>query len=80
MLKMFIRNVKKGFATNSSSYHTMIMMTEEEREKWINGEIEIDGYSYEEWYDEEDYLEHESDKKEVNGIVVYAYAKYGANY
>lgn len=75
-IKLFLRNVKQGFATNSSSYHSMIMMTEEEKVKWENGEIEIDGYSYEEWNDN-NYYEESHDSKEVNGVTVHVFAKYG---
>lgn len=52
MLRLFLRNIKKGFATNSSSYHSTLIMTKDEEEKWEKGEIEIEGYSYEEWDDE----------------------------
>ena len=35
--QLFVRNAKKGFATNSSSYHSTIIFTEEEFE---NGKME----------------------------------------
>lgn len=50
-MKLYLRNIKKGFATNSSSYHSTLIMTEEEYEKWVNGEIVIDNISYDEWGD-----------------------------
>lgn len=50
-MKLYLRNIKKGFATNSSSYHSTLIMTEEEYEKWVNGEIVIDDISYDEWGD-----------------------------
>lgn len=53
-LNLFLRNIKKGFATNSSSYHSTLMMSEEEYEKWKDGEIEVNGWSYEE-YEETSY-------------------------
>ena len=59
MVKLYIRNIKKGFATNSSSYHSTLILTEDEYEKWKSGEINIqseynDEVSYEDWgYDYE---------------------------
>lgn len=54
MIKLFLRNIKKGFATNSSSYHSTLILTEEEYEKWTTGKIKVENdyeeqISYEEW-------------------------------
>lgn len=51
MIKLFLRNIKKGFATNSSSYHSTLILTEEEYEKWTKGEIKIDKYGDGDEYD-----------------------------
>lgn len=54
MKALFLRNIKQGFATNSSSYHSTLIMTEDEYDKWKSGEIEsIDDYTYEEWNEDE---------------------------
>lgn len=54
MKTMYLRNIKKGFATNSSSYHSTLIITESEYEKWMNGEITIqnsydEDITYDEW-------------------------------
>ena len=55
MLKLYVRNIKKGFATNSSSYHSTLILTEDEFIKWKTGEIEeIDGVKYK-YFDDDDY-------------------------
>lgn len=50
---LFLRNIKKGFATNSSSYHSTVVLDQEEYDKWVAGEIEVeiryDPISYEDW-------------------------------
>lgn len=33
-MKLYLRNVKKGFATNSSSYHSTLILTDDEYQKW----------------------------------------------
>lgn len=57
-MKLYLRNIKKGFGTNSSSYHSTIVLTLKEFEKWKSGKIKIDkwgdGYeedmiTYDEW-------------------------------
>jgi hypothetical protein len=53
-MQLYLRNIKKGFATNSSSYHSTIVLTEEEYNKWTKGEITIendwgDEVTYDEW-------------------------------
>ena len=53
MKNLYVRNIKKGFATNSSSYHSTLVMTKEEYDKWINSDIEINGYASDEWFDTE---------------------------
>ncbi len=57
MLKLFLRNIKKGFATNSSSYHSTLILTEDEFNKWKNGEVKINNINYDVFesdeYDEE---------------------------
>ena len=81
MLNLFLRNVKKGFATNSSSYHTTLIMTEEQRKKWEAGEIEqIEGYTYDEWFDD-DYAEHDTDYFTTpNGEKIVVHCKHGSDY
>lgn len=54
MKQLYLRNIKKGFATNSSSYHTTLVMTEEEYVKWTTGEITVDDnygdqITYDQW-------------------------------
>lgn len=54
MQELVVRNVKMGFATNSSSYHSTLILTEEEYNKWVDGKIKIEDYygdevSYDEW-------------------------------
>lgn len=62
MLDLYIRNIKKGFATNSSSYHSTLILTDEEYEKWVNGLITIkNNYNYEIDYEEWCEEEYESD-------------------
>lgn len=56
---LFVRNIKKGFATNSSSYHSTIVMTEEDHEKWKEGDVVVDGYTHEDWYNDE-YAEYDT--------------------
>ena len=51
MFKLFLRNIKKGFATNSSSYHSTLILSEEDFEKWKNGENIVENDDY---YDEDD--------------------------
>lgn len=58
MKKLYLRNIKRGFATNSSSYHSTIILTEDEFKKWELGEIEIDGIYYSFLSNEEHYYEH----------------------
>lgn len=54
---LFLRNIKKGFATNSSSYHSTVVLDQEEYDKWVAGEIAVeirgDEQTYEEWQDDE---------------------------
>ena len=75
---LFLRNIKQGFATNSSSYHSTLIMNEEEYQKWVAGEIEVNGWSFEE-YEETEY-EVDYDKKEIDGVRVYVICIYGDNY
>ncbi len=54
MFKLFLRNIKKGFATNSSSYHSTLILSEEEYEKWEKGEIKVEDHygdmiTYDDW-------------------------------
>lgn len=56
-MQLYLRNVKKGFATNSSSYHSTIVLTEEEYNKWTKGEITVKGdyddeLTYDKWGEE----------------------------
>ena len=44
MQELVVRNVKMGFATNSSSYHSTLILTEEEYNKWVDGKIKIEDY------------------------------------
>lgn len=57
MITLFLRNIKKGFATNSSSYHSTLVLTEEEYNKWVSGTVKVkndwdDEVSYEDWGNE----------------------------
>ena len=80
MIKLFLRNVKKGFATNSSSYHSTLIMTKEEYDKWEKKEIEIDNYTYEEWY-ESDYAEYdETNYTTPSGDKIIVLCMYGSDY
>lgn len=79
MKKLFLRNIKQGFATNSSSYHSTLIMSPEEEERWENGEIEVSGWSYEEYEEtvcETDYHTHTT----PNGDKVIIICIYGTEY
>lgn len=79
-MKLFLRNIKKGFATNSSSYHSTLIMTEEEHKKWNNGDIEINGYTSEDWY-ESDYAEYDEDTYTTpNGEKIIVLCQHGSDY
>lgn len=76
---LYLRNIKKGFATNSSSYHSTLIMDEEEYQKWQNGEIEVNGYTYEDY--EESYGETEWNSHITpSGDKVYIICIYGSDY
>ncbi len=88
MRKLFIRNIKKGFATNSSSYHSTLIMTDDEYKKWISDqEVVIDGWTSDEWYQEgefeNEYSETEYDEDSYttpDGLKIRFLCRYGANY
>lgn len=86
MKKLFLQNVKKGFATNSSSYHSMLILTDEEYERWRNGEV-INGWEYNEWFEldefENDWSNTEFDEKTyttAGGETIYIFCRYGSDY
>lgn len=78
-MKLHVRNVKMGFATNSSSYHSTLILTEEEYNKWKNGQFKAD-VTYEQIkndnYDEDTgyyyYIESQSERMLENGVKVVA--------
>lgn len=77
MTKLFLRNIKKGFATNSSSYHSTLILTKDEYEKWSNNEITIEGVSYSdldgEYGDDGIYRYIESQaEREIDGNIIVA--------
>ena len=55
--KLYLRNIKRGFATNSSSYHSTIILSEDEFNKWKNGEINIENLAYSALDNDEHYEE-----------------------
>lgn len=77
---LHLRNVKKGYATNSSSYHTTLIFVEEEYEKWVKGEIKKDGYSPDDFFDD---YESETDVTTYTtpkGEKIVVVCNYGQNY
>lgn len=79
MFSLFVRNIKKGFATNSSSYHSTIIFTEDEYEKWKNGEkvenIEVT-YDSMDNYEAYDYMHYSIiavQKREIDGVKIVAF-------
>ena len=81
MKKLVIRNIKKGFATNSSSYHSTLILTEDEYDKWKSGEISIEDISYgvfedNDGYDDDSglyyYIESQSERTLDDGTKVIA--------
>lgn len=81
---MYLRNIKKGYATNSSSYHSTLILTEEEYKKWKNNEEAfgkfMDGPLWFKEVDNEDtldtrgmyyYYESEDDRVMPNGEKIY---------
>lgn len=83
MGKLFIRNIKKGFATNSSSYHSTLILTEEEYEKWTNNEITIEDYygdeiSYEDF--DENYETDVTRYTSPSGDKIVVICQHGNNY
>lgn len=78
MFKLFLRNIKKGFATNSSSYHSTMIFTKDEHDKWLNGEISGDvPYSKFEGYNEDEgcyYYIDGTTERDIDGLTIVAVA------
>jgi len=84
-MKLYLRNIKKGFATNSSSYHSTTVLSEEEYDKWTNGEIQVEiGYgdeiSYEEWQDQEELEVDITHYTTPGGEKIVIICEHGSNY
>lgn len=80
--KLFLRNIKNGFATNSSSYHSTLIILKSDYEKWVKGEIKIkNGYGEEITYDEWG-MDFDTDYDEFTtpqGETIVILCKYGSN-
>lgn len=86
-MELFLRNIKKGFATNSSSYHSTTILSQEEYDNWVNGKIKLeigwrDEMSYEEFENDTE-SEYEVDITEYTtpgGEKIVVICEHGANY
>ncbi|MEK4006504.1 hypothetical protein [Paenibacillus sp. FSL H3-0333] len=80
MITLFLRNIKKGFATNSSSYHSTLVLTKEEYDKWVSGETTVENdwgsqISYDDWGSE--YETDERNYTTPNGEKIVILCEYG---
>lgn len=60
--KLYLRNIKKGFATNSSSYHSTLILMKDVYDKWVNEEITVEN----DWGEEITYDEWGNGESEIN--------------